>query len=64
MRCFANAVAKASGDSHLFEVIPHPALLTLSELVTDQDFERGRLDASLDERAVAELKGKAAAPVS
>jgi len=54
--CVANVLARASADDRCAEMIPHPALLALPELVTAADFDRVRLDVDLEERAVEQLR--------
>jgi hypothetical protein len=54
--CVARVVAGASVADRLSDMIPAPALLVLPEIVTQEDFERERLNVELEEHAVAKLR--------
>jgi hypothetical protein len=54
--CVARIVAGAAATDRLSDTIPAPSLLVLRELVTEEDFERERLNVELEERAVAKLR--------
>ena len=58
-RCLARLVANAAATDRISEYIPAPALLALSELRTEEDFERARLDVDLEEHAVEALRNHA-----
>ena len=60
MRAYALAlkavVERASVGDRLSEMLTHPALLAIPELITAADFERERLNVELEEKAVAYLR--------
>jgi hypothetical protein len=54
--CVARVVASAMVTDRLSDMIPAPGVLVLPELVTEDDFDRERLNVELEERATAMLR--------